>query len=137
MPGAREGTTHIVRRALVAPWPSMTMRFGLALVAWLPLVALTVGLTRGIPDEPMALVFMATSFVLLVILPRVAYVAALATLLALLVGSVFVAGIFLSGGAPPFERLSLYVGGLLVVGYLATAAVVVIGPSTMRPWSAR
>jgi len=35
------------------------------------------------------------------------------------------------------DRLMTYLGGLLVVGYIGTAAVVVIGPSTLRPWSAR
>jgi curved DNA-binding protein CbpA len=40
------GTTHVVRRTLAEPWPSMLQRFGLALVAWLPIAALTTYATQ-------------------------------------------------------------------------------------------
>jgi hypothetical protein len=136
-PGPREGTTHIVRRALPAPWPSLVQRFAFALIAWLPIAAFVAVATQSSGDELMGIVLTAASLVALVVLPRVAYVAAVATLLVLLIGAIFVGGVLLAGWAPAPDRLYFYVGVLLVVGYLGTAAAVVLGPSTLRPWSAR
>jgi hypothetical protein len=136
-PGPREGTTHIVRRAMPKPWPSLVQRFGLALVAWLPIAALASLASQSSGDELMGLVVTAASLVLLLLLPRIAYVAALATLLALAIGAVFVGGILLTGGNPSQDRLIFYIGALLLVGYLGTAAAVILGPPTLRPWSAR
>jgi curved DNA-binding protein CbpA len=136
-PGPREGTTHIVKRSIAAPWPSLVQRFGFALIAWLPIAVAVAFAASFSGDELMGLVLTAASLFMLVIFPRVAYIAALATLLVLVVGGLFIGGVLLAGWLPTTERLATYLGGMLVVGYIATAAVVVIGPSTLRPWSSR
>jgi hypothetical protein len=110
---------------------------GLALVAWLPIAALVSLSAASTGGEAPALALSAAGLAFLVLFPRVAYVAALATVLVLVIGGLFLGGILLSGGNPSADRLLFYVSSLLLVGYLGTAAAVVLGPSTLRPWSAR
>jgi curved DNA-binding protein CbpA len=136
-PGPQAGTTHIVRRALPAAWPSLFQRFAFALVAWLPIAALVAALGAASGDELMGLALTVASLALLLAFPRVAYVAALATLLVLVIGGLFVGGMLVFGSRPTLEGLMTFIGGLLLVGYLATAAAVVFGPGTLRPWSDR
>jgi curved DNA-binding protein CbpA len=131
------GTTRIVRRSLVVAWPNLTQRFGLALIAWLPPAALIALAGAHSVDQLVPFALIAAILAMLLVIPRIAYIGAVATVLVLLVGGLFVIGILLSGTLPSVERLSLFVGGLLAVGYLATAAVIAIGPSSLRPWSAR
>ena len=136
-PGPQVGTTHIVRRALPAAWPSLVQRFGFALVAWIPVAALVAALSAASGDELVGLALTVASLGLLLAVPRVAYIAALATLLVLVIGGLFVGGMLVFGSRPSLDGLTTFIGGLLLVGYLATAAAVVIGPSTLRPWSNR
>ncbi len=136
-PGPHEGTTHIVRRSLAVRWPSLGQRLIYALVAWLPIAALISLTFADDINLPVATALLGVSLVLLVAVPRVAYIAAVATVLVLIVGGLFVGGLLLAGRLPPVSGLTGFTGGLLVVGYLATAAVTVIGPSSLRPWSAQ
>jgi len=136
-PGPQAGTTHIVRRALPAAWPSLVQRFGFALVAWIPVAALVAAISAASGDELVGLALTVASLGVLLAVPRVAYVAALATLLVLVIGGLFVGGMLVFGSRPSLDGLTTFIGGLLLVGYLATAAAVVIGPSTLRPWSNR
>jgi hypothetical protein len=85
----------------------------------------------------LASALMAASLVLLVVLPRIAYIGAVATVLVLVIGGLFIGGALFAGASPSLERLAFYVGVLLLVGYVGTAAAVVLGPSTLRPWSAQ
>jgi len=136
-PGPHEGTTHIVRRAMPEPWPSLPQRLAYALFAWVPLAAVIAASFASTTQLALASALMAGSLVLLVAIPRIAYIAAFSTVLVLFIGGLFVGAVFLSGGSPSLDRLSFYVGVLLLVGYLGTTAAVVLGPSTLRPWSAR
>jgi curved DNA-binding protein CbpA len=136
-PGPREGTTHIVRRSVASRWPSLIQRFGYAIIAWLPIAGLVAAASVTSGDELVGLALTTASLGLLLAVPRVAYIAALATLLTLLIGGLFVGGMLLTGKLPPLDDLAVFGGGMLLVGYLATAAVVVIGPHSLRPWSAR
>jgi len=136
-PRTHEGTTHIVRRSLATPWPSLAQRFGYAFVAWVPLVLLFTVLLADNLDYALTSLATGVGLVCLVCLPRVAYVGAVATLLVGVVGGLFIGGVVLAGWLPSPDRLAAYVSGLLVVGYLATAAVVALGPPSLRPWSAR
>ncbi|HEY7024227.1 MAG TPA: J domain-containing protein [Candidatus Limnocylindrales bacterium] len=136
-PGPHEGTTHIVRRALPAPWPNVPQRLAYALVAWVPMAAvIAAGFANG-TQLALASALMAASLVLLVVLPRIAYIGAVATVLVLVIGGLFIGGALFAGASPSLERLAFYVGVLLLVGYVGTAAAVVLGPSTLRPWSAQ
>ena len=137
VPGPQAGTTHIVRRSIAAPWPSLVQRFGFALVAWLPIAAVVAVAAAASGDELLGLGLTLASLGLLIAVPRVAYIAALATLLVLVVAGVFVGGMLLLGSRPAIDLLATFAGGMLLVGYLATAAVVAIGPSSLRPWSVR
>jgi curved DNA-binding protein CbpA len=136
-PGPHEGTTHIVRRALPAPWPTIPQRLVYALVAWVPLAAVVAAAFASSTQFALPSALMAASLVLLVALPRIAYVAAVASVLVLIIGGLFVGGAFFAGASPSLDRLAFYVGVLLLVGYAGTAAAVVLGPSSLRPWSAR
>ncbi len=135
-PGPREGTTHIVRRSIARPWPSLIQRFGFALFAWLPIAALVALAGTASADELIGPGLILASLAVLVAVPRVAYIAALATLLVVVVGGLFVGGLALLGTPLPVDRLLFFLGGMLVVGYIATATVVAVGPASLRPWSA-
>jgi lysylphosphatidylglycerol synthetase-like protein (DUF2156 family) len=126
-----------VRRSITATWPTLGNRFTYALVAWLPIVAIMVIASAQMFDQNVPMAFIVISLGLLLAVPRLAYVAAVATVLALVVGGLFVGGLLLVGRLPSSSNISTFVGGLLVVAYIATAAVVAIGPRTLRPWSAR
>jgi curved DNA-binding protein CbpA len=137
LPGAHEGTTKIVRRSVAAAWPSLFQRFSFAFIAWLPIAAGIAVAVQTSGDELLGLVATVASLVVFILLPRIAYIAALATLLVLFIGGLFVGAILLSGGSPSVDRLAFYIGALLVVGYAGTLLAVAFGPSTFRPWSAR
>ena len=136
-PGPQQGTTNIVRRYVAAPWPSLVQRFGFALVAWLPIAAVVAVASSASGDELMGLALTVASLGLLLAVPRVAYVAALATMLVLVVAGLFVGGMLMLGSRPSVDLMATFVGGMLLVGYLATAAIVAIGPASLRPWSER
>jgi len=55
--------------------------------------------------------------------------------LALVVGGLFVGGLALTGRLAAPSNIAVFIGGLLAVAYVATAAVVVVGPKSLRPWS--
>ncbi len=136
-PAPQAGTTHIVRRSIAAPWPSLIQRFSFALIAWLPIAAVVAVASSLSGDELMGLALTVASLGLLLVVPRVAYIAAVATLLVLIVAGLFVGGMLLLGSRPSVDLMATFVGGMLLVGYLVTAAVVVIGPASLRPWSER
>src|SRR4051794_23175313 len=131
------GTTRIVRRSIAVAWPTLGNRFAYALVAWLPLVAVASLLFADTLDPALTTLVVGLVLVLLIVLPRLAYVAAVATVLALVVGGLFVGGLLLAGRLPGLDSIGTFIGGLLAVAYLATAAVIAIGPHTLRPWSVR
>ena len=68
-PGPHEGTTHIVRRALPAPWPTIPQRLAYALVAWVPLAAVIAAAFASSTQFALPSALMAASLVLLVALP--------------------------------------------------------------------
>jgi curved DNA-binding protein CbpA len=131
------GTTRIVRRSIVAAWPTLGNRFTYALVAWLPIAAIMVAASAEMFDQNVPMAFIVISLGVLLAVPRLAYVAAVATVLALVIGGLFVGGLVLAGRLPSIDAISVFIGVLLVVAYVATAAVIAIGPRTLRPWSAR
>ena len=96
-PGPHEGTTHIVRRALRAPWPTIPQRLAYALIAWIPLAAVIAAGFASSTQFALASALMAASLVLLVALPRIAYIAAVATVLVLIIGGLFVGGALSQG----------------------------------------
>jgi hypothetical protein len=129
------GTTHIVRRSLAPPWPTLGNRFAYALIAWLPLASVLLLASVEMIDQVVPFALIVTTLVALLAFPRVAYVAAVATVLALLVGGLFVGGLALTGRLPEPSNIAVFIGGLLAVAYVATAVVAVVGPKTLRPWS--
>lgn len=118
-------------------------------MAWIPLAiaigyggAVATGCDRaaiGCPSylEPAQLALGALAFALLVALPRVAYVAALATTSLLGGSALIVAGVWLLGLRPPLSGSVLAISSaVLLVIYLATATWIVAGGTPRRPWSA-
>ena len=147
--GISEARQAARQRASAAAWPSLGQRLLLALVAWIPLAiaigyggAVATGCDRaalGCPSylEPVQLILMALSLAVLVALPRVAYVAALATIGLLGGSALIVAGVWLLGLNRPLSSPVLAISSaLLLVIYLATATWIVAGGPRRRPWSA-
>jgi hypothetical protein len=140
-----------MRRALAAPWPSLPQRLAFALIAWLPIAALimlagiaspacnAVGFDCAQPiDEVIQSVLLALSLGALFLFPRVAYVATIATMGPLLVGAVLAGVLYVGGVRLPLESgVIAAIGGALALGYVATAGVVALGPSSLRPWTNR
>ena len=133
------GATKIVRRAAGGHWPSLPQRLGLALIAWLPIVVLAAYAGSIAPNEEIGmLLLMAVGLLALVAAPRLAYVGSVATLGLLVVGGLFIGGLAVAGIRLPLGTgLTAAVGGALVLGYVAIAGTVALGPSSLRPWSAR
>jgi curved DNA-binding protein CbpA len=137
------------RRRLAAPaWPSLRQRLVYALLAWIP-IAIAVGYggsvyagcdvaSIGCPPDlaTFQTIALALSLGLLVALPRLAYVGAIAALGAFAVGLVAVGAIALLGVQQPLspQALQVIVGGL-AAGYLGAAAVVLLRNPRTRPWA--
>lgn len=137
------------QRARATAWPSFGQRLGFALIAWIPFAlvigyggAVATGCDRAAVScprylEPAQAILIALALALLVALPRVAYVAALATLGLLGAALVIVAGAWFFGLRAPLPAPVLAVSSaVLLVIYLATASWIVAGGPRRRPWSA-
>ena len=139
------------RRTSAQAWPSLRERLFYALLAWIPFAILigyggsvALGCDRASASlscpanlETAQAVAIALVLGLLVALPRVAYVGALASIGALLVGLLVVGLMAFSGVRLPLsmEETAL-VGAALGVSYLATAVVVLVRDRGSRPWHA-
>jgi len=141
---AARAATQRAKRA--AAWPSLRERLLIALIAWVP-VALLIGYGGSAATAcdrfaascpvwyaPLQTVFIAIALGLLVALPRVAYVAAFASLSALAASIVLVALMALGRIQPPLPE-GIAIGGfaVLVTVYIVTAVVVALNRSQL-PW---
>ncbi len=139
------------RRVNAQAWPSLRERFFYALLAWIPIAILigyggsvALGCDRASASlncsanlETGQAVAIALVLGLLVALPRIAYVGALASIGALLVGLLVVGLLAFSGVRPPLsmEETAL-VAAALTAAYLATATIVLVRDRSSRPWHA-
>jgi hypothetical protein len=137
------------RRTNAATWPTLGERLIFALVAWAP-IAVVIGVSgaslTGCADrapacpaylETAQAIAIALVLGLLVAVPKVAYVGALATVGALFIGLGIVALVALFGvDVPLSDQMSTVVGFALLVGYGASAALVVFRDRITRPWYA-
>lgn len=135
------------RRTSAASWPSLPERLLYALVAWIPAAVLigyggaaVTGCATARPGCPAYVetgqaIAIAIVLGLLVALPKVAYVGAVASVGALFVGLGVVAVMALFGVDVPLS-LEMTVGLLvaLAAGYVITAASVVLRAPPNRPW---
>ena len=81
---------------------------------------------------------MAFGLLVLVALPRLAYIASVATIGLLVVGGLFIGGLAVTGVRLPLGTgLTAAAGGALALGYVAIAGTVALGPPSLRPWSGR
>jgi curved DNA-binding protein CbpA len=141
---AARAATQRAKRA--AAWPSLRERLLIALIAWVPL-ALLIGYGGSAATAcdrfaascpawyaPLQTVFIAMALGLLVALPRVAYVAAFASLSTLGASIVLVALLALGRIQPPLPE-GIAIGGLavLITVYILTAVVVALNRSQL-PW---
>ena len=137
------------RRTNAASWPGLGERLLYALVAWAPIAivigfggAAATGCTTARPACPAYLetaqaMGIALVLGLLVALPKLAYVAAVASVGALFVALGVVALMALVGVDVPLSvELSALVGGVLLLAYAATALLVVFRDPAARPWYA-
>ena len=120
------------------PWPSIPQRLVYALVAWVPLAA-AIALASSVRiDEVIQGVLIALVLAVFFLIPRAAYVATVATLGLLVVGAMIAAILYLAGMRLPLgEGVAAAIGGSLLLGYVATAGIVILGPSSLRPWVGR
>lgn len=137
------------RRALAETWPSIRERMLYALLAWIP-VAMLIGYggatatgcdraALGCPAylETVQAVLIALALGGLVALPKVAYVGAMASLGALLIGLAAVGLLAFAGVRPPLStEITVAFAAALLVAYVVTAALVLIRGSGSQPWSA-
>ncbi|MGI8929349.1 MAG: J domain-containing protein [Candidatus Limnocylindrales bacterium] len=135
------------RRTNAASWPTLRERLLYALLAWIP-VALVIGYGGALVTgcalvgidcppylETSQAIAIAIALGVLVALPKVAYVGALAAIGALFVGLAVVALMAVSSVELPLSmELTALLGGALAAGYAATAAVVLIRRPASRPW---
>lgn len=140
---ARAATQRAIR---AATWPTLRERLLYALLAWIPL-ALVVGYGGAAATGcdraavacpawfgPAQSVAMAIVLGLLVGLPRLAFVGAVATLALTAASVVAVAFLALDRLQPPFSpAVALVGGGFLVAVYVLTLGVVVVNRSKL-PW---
>lgn len=137
------------RREQAARWPTLAQRLVLALIAWIPAAlaigfggALATGCDRAAVScppnfETLQAVAMAAVMGLLVALPRVSYVAAMATAALAVAGVAVILGVWLLGLRPPLPGPVLALASVsLLILYLATVAWIVADRSGVRPWSA-
>jgi curved DNA-binding protein CbpA len=133
----RDANVHIVPSRPV-PWPTIGQRLLYSLIGWIPLAALIALATTDAFGDIAASGLAAVVLGILVVVPRVAYVAAVAGVCVLLIGGLFVGALAISGsGLSAAAGLATAVTGFIVVGYVATAAILLLGPQSLRPWSAR
>lgn len=139
------------RRTNAQAWPSLRERLFYALLAWIPIATLigyggsvAFGCDRASASlncpanlETGQAVAIALVLGLLVALPRVAYVGALASIGALLVGLLAVGLMAFSGVRPPLSMEdTALVAAALTAAYLATALIVLVRDRRSRPWHA-
>jgi curved DNA-binding protein CbpA len=143
---ARAATQRAIR---AATWPTLRERLIYALLAWIPLALLVGygGTTATGCDHaavscpawfgPAQSVTIAVLLGLLVAMPRIAFVGAVATLATTAASVVIVAFLAIDRLEPPFPSAIVVVGGSILVGvYLLTIAVVGLNRSAL-PWVAR
>ncbi|HEY5521089.1 MAG TPA: DnaJ domain-containing protein [Candidatus Limnocylindrales bacterium] len=133
----RDANVHIVP-SRPAPWPTIGQRLLYSLIGWIPLAALIALATTDAFGDMAASGLAAVVLGILVVVPRVAYVAAIAGVCVLFIGGLFVGALAISGsGLSTAAGLATAVSGFIVIGYAATAAILLIGPASLRPWSVR
>ena len=133
----RDANVHIVPSRPV-PWPTIGQRLLYSLIGWIPLAALIALATTDAFGDMAASGLAAVVLGILVVVPRVAYVAAVAGVCVLVTGGLFVGALAMSGsGLSAAAGLATAVAGFIVVGYAATAAILLLGPQSLRPWSVR
>jgi curved DNA-binding protein CbpA len=135
------------RRASAATWPTLRERLLYALLAWIP-AALAIGyggtLATGCGDpgdgcpaylETVQALAIALVLGVLVALPKVAYVGALAAIGALFVG-LLVAGVMAVSGVelPLPPQLMALLGGALAFAYAVTVGIVLLRRPGSKPW---
>jgi curved DNA-binding protein CbpA len=134
----RETRERVVRRSFSNQWPTLPQRFALALIGWLPVPVVVTLAASAATDEVIRGVVSVLALATLVAVPRLAYIAAAATLGLLVVGAFFALALVVGGGGLSLGGgLIVMVGGVLVVGYLVVGALVAFGPRSVRPWSSR
>jgi hypothetical protein len=114
----------------------MVQRLVFATIAWAPIAAVIALSTSTRIDEVVQAALMAMTLILFALVPRLAYVLSVATLGLLIVGGVLVGALLLLGVRPPLGLgLTAAIGGAFALGYVATAGIVALGPSGLRPWA--
>ncbi len=135
------------RRTNAASWPSLKERLIYALVAWIPL-AILIGYggaaasgcdvaSSSCPSmvETTQAVAIALVLGLLVALPKVAYVGAMAAIGGLLIGLVIVAVFSLTGVTIPLSvEMTALLAAALAAAYIGSAAFVLLRHPSHRPW---
>ena len=125
-----------MQRALPQTWPSVGQRLTYALMAWLPFAAAIILASSVRIDEVMQGALMALMLGVLVSVPRLAYVLAVATLGLLVVAAVLIGALAVLGVRLPLSNgFVAAIGGALALGYVATAGMVALGPPGLRPWT--
>jgi len=132
------------RRA--ATWPSLGERLLAALIAWVPL-ALLIGyggaaaggcdhLAATCPAwfEPLQTVLIALTLGLLVALPRIAFIAAVASLATLSASIIIVATLAMGRLEPPLPAGVAVAGFVVLVAVYAVTAVFVAVNRSQLPW---
>ena len=136
------------RRTTAASWPTLRERMLYALLAWVP-AALVIGYGGALATgcdvtrpgdcptylETAQTVSIALALGLLVALPKVAYVGAMAAIGALFVGLLVVGAMALVGVEVPLPmELTALLGGAMAAAYAATSAFVLLRDPAARPW---
>jgi len=134
----RDAHVHVVP-SRPAPWPTIGQRLLYSLIGWIPLAALIALATTDTFGDLVASGLAAVVLGILVLIPRVAYVTAIAGACVLLIGGLLVGALALAGGglSTAASGLTTALVGFVIVGYAATAAVLFLGPASLRPWSVR
>ncbi len=134
------------RRTNAASWPSLKERLIYALVAWIPLAILigyggaTVSGCDGTFQCPSMIettqaLAIALVLGLLVGLPKVAYVGAMAAVGGLLIGLVIVAVFSLTGVTVPLSvEMTALLAAALAIAYVGSGAFVLLRHPSHRPW---
>ena len=137
-PTAQQARDGIVRRAIAArAWPTVAQRLTYAFIAWLPFASLIVLAATVAPvDEAIQAMLLALTLAVLFFAPRLAYVAGAATLGLLAVGALLIGALAVLGVPLPLNMgVTAVLGAALALGYVATAGMVALGPSSLRPWT--
>jgi curved DNA-binding protein CbpA len=139
---------RFLRRLQAETWPGLAERLLYALLAWLPIAAvigyggsLASGCDRVALDCPQYLesvqaILIALSLGLLVALPKLAYVGAMATVGGLLAGAIGVGVTIMLGVPLPLSVEAVAILGFVVLaGYVLTGVGVVLRDPLTRPWN--